>query len=131
MIAGAFDRTGNTVGGSVVQDAGYDVLQSFVAVAAAPGAKAYTDEHPSYLDMPFDHRAVKLNIGQYVPGDVHMHEIESLRTTLKRAHQGTSDKIGPKHMGRYVAQFAGSTTSGTPTRSRRRSTRPTRSWAGG
>ena len=70
----------------MVPDAGYDVLQSFVAASAALRAKVYTDEYPSYFSMPFDHRTVKLKIGQYVPGDVHTQGIESFWATLKRAH---------------------------------------------
>ena len=37
----------------------------------------------------------------------HTQGIESFWATLKRAHKGVYHKISPKHLDRYVRQFAG------------------------
>ena len=38
---------------------------------------------------------------------MHTNGIESLRPMLKRAHKGTFHKFSPKHLERYVQEFAG------------------------
>ena len=50
---------------------------------------------------------MKHSLSQYVKGDVHTNGIESLWSMLKRAHKGTFHKISPKHLDRYVQEFAG------------------------
>jgi hypothetical protein len=37
----------------------------------------------------------------------HINEIESFRATLRRAHKGVFHKFSPKHLDRYVTEFAG------------------------
>ena len=37
----------------------------------------------------------------------HTNGIESFWSMLKRAHMGTYHKLSPKHLNRYVQQFAG------------------------
>ncbi len=45
--------------------------------------------------------------GEYVRGDgVSTNGIESFWSMLKRGHAGTFHKISPKHMDRYVQEFA-------------------------
>ena len=56
---------------------------------------------------PFDHEAVRHVDGEYVRGDAHTNGIESFWSMLKRAHKGTFHKISPKHLDRYVTEFAG------------------------
>ena len=38
---------------------------------------------------------------------VHTNGVESFWSTLKRAHKGTFHKLSPKHLDRYVQEFAG------------------------
>ena len=57
--------------------------------------------------MRFNHDSVKHSLKEYVRGDVHTNGIESLWATLKRAHKGTFHKMSPKHLNRYVQEFAG------------------------
>ena len=82
-------------------------MQGFVKRHTAPGAKVYTDDATAYESLPFDHATVKHSLSEYVKGDVHTNGIESLWSMLKRAHKGTFHKLSPKHLDRYIQEFAG------------------------
>ena len=72
----------------------------------APGATVYTDDAAAYKGMPFEHESVRHSTGEYVKEMAHTNGIESFWATLKRAHKGVYHKISPKHLQRYVDQFA-------------------------
>ncbi len=57
--------------------------------------------------MPFEHESVRHSVGEYVRDIASTQGIESFWATLKRAHKGTFHKISPKHLQRYVNEFAG------------------------
>ena len=84
-----------------------ETLQGFVKDHADSDATVYTDDASAYESLPFDHETVKHSLSEYVKGDVHTNGIESLWSMLKRAHKGTFHKFSPKHLDRYVQEFAG------------------------
>ena len=47
-----------------------------------------------------------LGISEYVNGMAHTNGIESFWATLKRGYHGTFHHISPKHLHRYVNEFA-------------------------
>ena len=108
-VVGAKDRDSNEVRAEVVTDTTKPTLQAFVREHVEPGAAVYTDEHRSYvgLDADFDHESVNHRVGEYVDGMVHTNGMESFWSMLKRAHKGTFHKMSPKHLERYVDEFAG------------------------
>ena len=74
----------------------------------ASGSFLYADESPSYNGMDeYAQASVVHSRGEYVDGDVHINGIESFWARLKRAHKGVYHKMSPKHLHRYVADFAG------------------------
>ena len=101
----AIDTT-NEVRAEVVHATDAKTLQRFVADHAAPSATVYTDEAAAYKGMPFEHESVRHSAGEYVKEMAHTNGMESFWATLKRAHKGTFHKISPKHLQRYVDQFA-------------------------
>ena len=107
VVAGAKDRATGQISAAVVEGTDAKTLQGFVAAHAADGATIYTDEHGAYKGMPFEHESVRHSRGEYVRNDVHTQGIESFWAMLKRAHKGTFHKISPKHLQRYVNEFAG------------------------
>ena len=105
-VVGAKDRATKRVAAKVVERTDASTLQGFVADHAATGATVYTDDATAYDSLPFDHDTVKHSLSEYVKGDVHTNGIESLWSMLKRAHTGTFHKLSPKHLDRYIQEFA-------------------------
>ena len=106
-VVGAKDRATKQVAAQVVASTDSDTLTGFVTKHAQPGAKVYTDDASAYRSLSFHHATVKHSLSEYVRGDVHTNGIESLWSMLKRAHKGTFHKLSPKHLDRYVQEFAG------------------------
>ncbi len=106
-VVGAKDRATKQAAARVVESTDKPTLQGFVAEHAAPHATVYTDEASAYEGMPFDHETVKHSALEYVRGDVHTNGTESFWSMLKRAHTGIYHKMSPKHLDRYVQEFAG------------------------
>ena len=106
-VLGARDRETNQVAAQVVTSTDKQTLQELVQHHAAEDATVYTDEARAYDTLPFDHEAVKHSVSEHVRGQVHTNGMESFRATLKRAHEGTFHKISPKHLNRYLQEFAG------------------------
>ena len=107
-VVGVKDRDSGEVRAEVVRNTDGQALKGFVREHVEPGATVYTDEAKAYKGMPeFDHEAVNHSVGEYVDGMAHTNGIESFWSMLKRAHKGTFHKISPKHLDRYVREFAG------------------------
>ena len=105
-VVGAKDRTTKQVAAKVVERTDAATLQGFVIDHAAPDTTVYSDDSSAYESLPFDHDTVKHSLSEYVNGDVPTNGIESLWSMLKRAHKGTFHKLSPKHLDRYVQEFA-------------------------
>ena len=67
----------------------------------------YTDDHRSYIGLPYEHESVNHSVGEYVREKAHTNGIESFWAMLKRGYDGTYHKMSEKHLGRYVTEFAG------------------------
>ena len=106
-IVGIKDRASNKVRAKVVENTDAATLQGFVVEHTAIGAQIYTDEAAAYQSLPFPHEAVKHSVAEYVREQAHTNGVESFWATLKRAHKGVFHKMSPKHLNRYVQEFAG------------------------
>ena len=106
-IVGAKDRATNQVRAAVVQRTDKATIHGFVAEHTDPEATIYSDEAAVYTSLPNPHEAVNHSALEYVRGDIHTNGVESFWSMLKRAHKGTFHKMSPKHLNRYVAEFAG------------------------
>ena len=107
-VAGIKDRATGTVKAQVVPDNSATTLKGFVTAHTAEGSTVYTDDAAAYRGLPKrQHESVNHSAGEYVRDEAHTQGIESFWAMLKRAHKGTFHKISPKHMQRYVTEFAG------------------------
>ena len=57
--------------------------------------------------MPFIHESRSHSPKECLRGDIEARGAERFRSLLKRAHTGTFHKLSPKHLNRYVQEFAG------------------------
>ena len=58
------------------------------------------------LLFPNPYEAVNNSSSEYVWGDAHTNEAESFWSMLKRTHKGIFHKMSPKHLNRYIREFA-------------------------
>ncbi len=108
-VVGMKDRDTNQVTAKVVERTDKPTLQGFVTDHAEPGSTVYTDEHRAYFGLHGDyrHKTIQHKIKQYVDGQAHTNGIESFWSLLKRGYIGTYHLISPKHLQRYIDEFAG------------------------
>ncbi len=120
-VVGIRDRATNEVRAEVVTDTTAATLKGFVRENTEAGAILYTDEATAYKGMgEFKHEAVNhsddeyvrpvthlVGVGEFFRDKAHTNGVESFWSMLKRAHKGTFHKISPKHLERYVDEFAG------------------------
>ena len=107
IVVGAKDRASHRISAEIVENTDKETLQGFVANHAASGAQVYTDEASGYSGMPFPHATVRHSTGEYVCDQAHTNGIESFWALLKRGYHGTYHHMSPKHLGRYIEEFAG------------------------
>ena len=106
IVVGVKDRPSGRVSVGVVAKNDSRTLTGFVGRRTTPTARIYTDDHPSYRVL-LRHEIVRHSHGEYVRRDVHVNGIESFWALLKRGYHGTYHKMSPKHLDRYVGEFAG------------------------
>ena len=106
-VVGVKDRETKHVAARVAPNTDGETLQGFVRDHVEPGAEVFTDDAAAYDGLTdYDHGTVRHSVGEYVDRHIHTNGIESLWSMLKRAHKGVYHKLSPKHLQRYVDEFA-------------------------
>lgn len=107
VVAGIKDRASNRVVATVVPNTKSETMSRFIMEHVDPAeTMVYTDGALTYTTLP-NHEFVRHSVGEYVRGMAHTNGMESFWAVLKRAYTGTFHKLSPKHLDRYVRQFAG------------------------
>ncbi len=108
-VIGVKDRDSGQVRAQAIASTDGDTLRGFVRENAQPGAQVYSDGHGAYMALAgeYKHAAVQHSVGTYVIEQAHTNGIESFWSMLKRGYQGTYHRMSPKHLDRYVGEFAG------------------------
>lgn len=107
VVMGIKDRDANKIVAKPVPERTKEAVQGFIGENVSQKAMVYTDDHRSYIGLPFEHESVNHSVGEYVREQAHTNGIESFWATLKRGYNGTYHRMSPKHLGRYVTEFAG------------------------
>lgn len=108
-VVGTRNRKTKAVHAAVVPDTKAETLQDFAKEHVRKDGTLYSDDNTAYED--FDHVAkhetVKHSVGEYVRQQAHINGMESFWAMLKRGYHGTYHRMSPKHLQRYVNEFAG------------------------
>ncbi len=107
IVAGLKDRDTNRIHARVVEDTTRRTIQAFVSDHVAVGGTVYTDEASAYKGIPYTHETVRHSVGEYVRDQAHTNGLESFWSLMKRGYVVTYHKMSPKHLDRYVTEFAG------------------------
>ena len=105
-VVGMKDRATNRVDAKVVEGVSGQTLLDFATERIGEETEVYTDAAVAYEPLP-RHVAVNHSVGEYVRGQAHTNGIESFWAMLRRAYTGTFHQISPKHLQRYIHEFAG------------------------
>ena len=105
-MVGAKDRESNQVAAAVIARTDTETLRGFVDDHASDDATVYTDGASACRGRK-NHEAVYHSVGEFVRGKAHTNGVESFWATLKRGYQGVYHQMSPKHLQRYINEFAG------------------------
>ncbi len=105
-VVGARDRQTREIRAEAVARTDVTTLKGFIDRHVVPGSKLYTDDAGVYTGIRRRHATVNHSVGEYVRDQAHTNGIESFWALLKRGFEGTYHKISPKHLDRYVREFA-------------------------
>ena len=107
-VLGMRERGGRTIA-MPVGDVNTANLHRAIHTHIEPGTTLHTDEHAAYMGLGglfFKRESVNHSGGEYVRGTVHTNGIESVWAVMKRGLSGVYHHASPKHLGRYVNEFA-------------------------
>ena len=105
-VVGMKDRQTNRIVAQPIAACDARTLQGFIWNQTTEKAEIYTDDAVAYYGM-LHHQTVNHSVREYVRGQVHTNGIESFWALLKRGYHGTHHHMSPKHLHRYVNEFAG------------------------
>ena len=106
-VLGMKDRETNWVVAEPVDSTDAPTIRSFIRDYTEPTAQVYSDDHRSYSNLGRPHETVKYSIAEYVREQAHTNGIESFWANMKCGYQGVYHKMSPKHLPRYLDEFAG------------------------
>lgn len=108
-VIGVIDETGE-VRARPIADTAAKTVQGYVVANVPRGAAVVTDEFAGYRGLNskgYVHHTVNHSAGEYVRHFcIHTNGIESFWALLKRGHYGIYHYMSPKHLHRYVNEFA-------------------------
>ena len=100
------ERGGRVIAGTIDEVDAFTVRPAIAAHVEA-GSTIHTDESPVYKNIAgFTHETINHSAGEYVRDDVTTNGIESVFAVLKRGLIGVYHHASPKHLERYVDEFA-------------------------
>ena len=107
-VVGMRERGGRTVA-VPVESTDQAAIHAVIHRHVAPRSTLHTDEFAGYRGLGglfFDHETINHSASEFVRDDVTTNSVESVFAVLKRGLIGVYHHASPKHLGRYVDEFA-------------------------
>lgn len=107
-VVGLRERGGRTIA-KLIKNADSDTLHQAIHQHVQVNSTLHTDEAAVYSGIGglyFRHETINHGAGEFVRGNVSTNGIESVFAVLKRGLNGVYHHASPKHIGRYVSEFA-------------------------
>ena len=107
-VLGMRERGGRTAL-TTIESTDRRTIQGAIKAHVEAGATIHTDEGGAYVGVEhagFAHATVNHSAGEYVRDDVTTNSMESVFAVLKRGLIGVYHHASPKHLDRYVDEFA-------------------------
>ena len=107
-VVGLRERGGRTLA-VPVDSTDQDTIHGIVHRYVAPRSMLHTDEFAGYRGLAglfFDHETINHSAAEFVRDGVTTNSVESVFAVLKRGLIGVYHHASPKHLGRYVDEFA-------------------------
>lgn len=107
-VLGMRERGGRTWA-KVEEDRTLDVIHGHVHGNVEVGSQLYTDDHLVFNGLDglfYSHDTVNHSAGEYARGPASTNSIESVWAVLKRGLNGVYHHASPKHLNRYIQEFA-------------------------
>ena len=108
-VVGIKERKGKKVRALRVENTNAQTLHWIILNHVEKGSVIFTDDYKSYSGLRekgYEHATVHHSIGEYVRGEAHTNGVESFWAMLKRGYYGTYHKMSPKHLQKYLDEFA-------------------------
>lgn len=107
-VIGMRERFSGRVKAMTIPNTTSNTLQNAILDNVAAGSEIQTDEHTGYIGIEdhFYHDMVSHATGEYSRPGVTTNGIESVWAVLKRGLHGVYHHASPKHLDRYVQEFA-------------------------
>ena len=95
------ERDSKNFKAKVIENTKRPTLHGFIQDSVEAGSKLMTDDFKRYRELKNHfHQFVRHSEGEFVDEQVHISGMESFWSMLKRAHNGTFDKMSVKHLAR-------------------------------
>lgn len=106
-VVGMRERGGRTRA-KVVEITDQNTVHRIIHESIEVRSTLHTDEFAAYrgLGLFFDHDTINHGAGEFVRDDVTTNGVESVFAVLKRGILGVFHQVSPKHLHRYVDEFA-------------------------
>ena len=108
-VLGMRERGGRTIA-MTIKSTDRHTVQNAIRRHVEPGSVLHTDEGGAYkgvdADGTFTHATINHGAGEYVRDDVTTNSMESVFAVMKRGLIGVYHHASPKHLDRYVDEFA-------------------------
>lgn len=107
-VLGMRERGGRTIA-KVTDVRTLDAIHGEIHGAVEVGSQIFTDDHMVFQGLDglfYRHETVNHSAGEYARGPASTNSIESVWAVLKRGLHGVYHHASPKHLDRYVQEFA-------------------------